>query len=70
MASRDENFMLRLSAGEKEAFKLASGMAGISLSAWVRERLRHAAIRELEAASRSIAFLDELGGGNDDSRED
>lgn len=48
---------LRLTTAEKAAFQEAAEMAGISLSAWMRERLRLVAIRELENASRSIPFL-------------
>lgn len=53
---------IRLEAGEKEAFKEAAEFAGIPLSAWVRERLRRAARRELEAAGRPIPFLKHLYG--------
>jgi hypothetical protein len=50
----------RVEAAEKQAFKDAADLAGIPLSAWVRERLRRAAIRELEDAARPIAFLPPL----------
>jgi hypothetical protein len=60
--ARNEAFLIRLTPGEKQAFKEAADVAGISLSAWVRERLRHSAIRELEAASKPIAFLQAPGG--------
>jgi hypothetical protein len=62
--ARNEAFLIRLSEGEKASFKDAADVAGISLSAWVRERLRHAAIRELESASKPIAFLQATGGRN------
>ena len=52
-----EMLQVRLNAGEKTAFEDAAGLAGIALSAWVRERLRLNAARELEAASRPVAFL-------------
>jgi uncharacterized protein (DUF1778 family) len=48
---------LRLQAEEKQAFQQAADLAGITLSAWVRERLRWAAIRELENADHQIPFL-------------
>ncbi len=48
---------VRMSNEEKQAFKDAAELAGIPMSAWIRERLRRAAIRELEDASRPIAFL-------------
>lgn len=47
----------RVDAAEKQAFKDAAELAGIPLSAWVRERLRRAAVRELEEAALPIAFL-------------
>jgi hypothetical protein len=52
-----EMLQVRLNTGEKTAFEDAAELAGIALSAWVRERLRLTATRELEAASRPVAFL-------------
>ena len=54
---RLERIELRVQPEEKQGFEDAAAIAGISLSAWIRERLRLAAVRELEAASRSIPFL-------------
>jgi uncharacterized protein (DUF1778 family) len=54
---RDESLLVRLEPDEKEAFKDAATIAGISLSSWVRERLRKVAKKELEEAERPIAFL-------------
>ena len=48
---------VRMSPDEKRAFQEAAELAGIPTSAWIRERLRRAAIRELEEASREIPFL-------------
>jgi uncharacterized protein (DUF1778 family) len=48
---------LRLSPREKKAFQDAAELSGIAVSAWIRERLRRAATRELEDAGREIAFL-------------
>lgn len=48
---------IRLQPDEKEAFEKAAELAGIALSAWVRERLRRAAIRDLSEAGLQIAFL-------------
>jgi hypothetical protein len=47
---------LRLLPMEKEAFQKAADLAGVALSAWVRERLRKAAVRELESAGLEIPF--------------
>lgn len=48
---------IRLEPSEKEAFEMAAQLSGIGLSAWVRERLRRAAIRDLTEAGKQIAFL-------------
>ena len=50
---------VRLDADEKQAFKDTADLAGLALSAWVRERLRLAARKELEGAGRTVAFLRE-----------
>jgi hypothetical protein len=42
---------------EKEGFSEAASVAGIPLAVWMRERLRLAAMRELEEVSRPIPFL-------------
>lgn len=55
--AKSERFHLRLSLEEKDAFSIAADLAGIPLSAWVRERLRLAAIRDLEGAGRSVPFV-------------
>ena len=54
---RDENVILAVSTVEKEGFRQAADLAGIGLSAWARERLRSAAIRELQEAGRKIPFV-------------
>ena len=54
---RDELIKVRTTPAEKKAFEKASDLAGLSLSAWVRERLRRTAIRELTEAGVQIAFL-------------
>lgn len=52
-----ETLEVRLEPGEKEGFRAAADIAGIDLSAWVRERLRRAARQELEEAQLPIPFL-------------
>jgi uncharacterized protein (DUF1778 family) len=52
---------LRLLPAEKEAFQKAADLAGVALSAWVRERLRSAARRELVEAGQQVPFL-QVGG--------
>lgn len=48
----------RTSEAEKHTFQAAADIAGIDLSAWIRERLRRAARRELEEAGRKVPFLE------------
>jgi antitoxin component of RelBE/YafQ-DinJ toxin-antitoxin module len=54
---KSESVLMRLDPEEKEAFKQAAELAGITLSSWIRERLRRSAIKELEEAAIPIAFL-------------
>ena len=53
---------VRVSKAEKDAFQTAADIAGIAVSAWARERLRRAAVRDLQDASRPIPFLEKLNG--------
>lgn len=55
--TKSEYLDMRLEVAEKQAFRDAAELAGLDLSAWVRERLRLAARRELESANRAVAFL-------------
>jgi len=66
MKNKTENLLIRISSTEKEGFELAALLSGISVSSWVRERLRLAAIRELESAGRKVPFVPDipLGGSN------
>lgn len=50
-------FDMRMEVAEKRAFRDAADLAGLDLSAWVRERLRAAARKELEVAGYPVAFL-------------
>ena len=56
----DSILHLRLEPIEKKAFTDAANLAGIDLSSWVRERLRRAAVRELEEVGRIAAFLERM----------
>ena len=68
MRSRSEVLQIRITDDEKEGFELAAALAGISLSSWVRERLRLNAIRELESAGRRVPFVPEIPVGGKDGR--
>lgn len=56
--SRNLTVEFRVSELEKQSFQDAADLAGIDLSAWIRERLRTAAIRDLERAGRRIPFVE------------
>jgi predicted HicB family RNase H-like nuclease len=60
---KSEVLQIRISDTEKEGFELAAALAGISLSSWVRERLRLTAIRELEGAGRKVPFVPDISVG-------
>jgi antitoxin component of RelBE/YafQ-DinJ toxin-antitoxin module len=56
--ARDQLLQLRVDEAEKRGFQAAADLAGISLSSWIRERLRLAAIRDLESAGQKIPFVE------------
>lgn len=66
--AKGEYLEIRLEAAEKRAFRDAAELAGLDLSAWVRERLRVIARQELEGAGLIVAFLHKetasAGGGS------
>jgi hypothetical protein len=55
--TKDRVIQIRLSDDEKAGFETAAELAGIPLASWVRERLRLAAIRDLESAGIKIPFV-------------
>jgi len=59
---------IRISILEKKAFRDAAQLAGIPVSTWVRERLRLAAIRELEGAGRRVPFIAPIPLGGPDEQ--
>lgn len=58
---KGEYLDVRLDSAEKQAFKEAAELCGLSVAAWVRERLRAASRRELMDAGRTVAFLIQRG---------
>lgn len=54
---KGEYLQVRLTPEEKAGFENAAGLSGLALSAWVRERLRQAARRELEDARQPVPFF-------------
>jgi uncharacterized protein (DUF1778 family) len=55
-----ESLFIRLEKDEKQAFQDAAKISGAPLSVWVRERLRQAAIKELEAVGHPIEFFKKI----------
>ena len=56
--SKGELLQVRLEPREKQGFSDAAGLAGLALSAWVRERLRLVARQELQGMGKPIPFID------------
>jgi uncharacterized protein (DUF1778 family) len=54
---KTELIKARASKAEKQSFQQAADLAGLPLSAWVRERLRRAARLELQEAGKEIPFV-------------
>lgn len=48
---------VRIQGQERQAFKSAADLCGLEVSGWVRLRLREAAIKDLAAAGKKIAFI-------------
>jgi hypothetical protein len=63
---KSEGVLLRLGSAEKKGFVAAARIAGAPLAVWMRERLRQAAVKELESAGQPIPFLQHALKGNDD----
>ena len=55
--NRNDTILLRVSEYEKAGFAEAAELSGLSISSWVRERLRGSAIQELEKAGRKVPFI-------------
>lgn len=56
--AKQQVLQIRLTEAEKQGFQAAADLAGIPMSSWVRERLRLAAIRDLESAGQKIPFVE------------
>jgi len=56
-STKTRYLQVRVSDPEKTAFDAAAGLAGLDVSAWVRERLRLAARSELEGYGKPVSFL-------------
>jgi uncharacterized protein (DUF1778 family) len=63
--AKEQTIQIRLTEAEKRGFQAAADLAGIPLSSWVRERLRFAAIRDLESAGVQIPFVEPVRFGGE-----
>lgn len=55
--TKESTKQIRLSDADRETFQGAADLAGIPVSAWMRERLRQIARAELESAGKPVPFL-------------
>jgi len=56
--AKDNQILIKLSEPEKVGFKRAAELTGVGFSAWARQVLRTAAIKELQNAGEKVIFLD------------
>jgi uncharacterized protein (DUF1778 family) len=56
-SAKTRYLQVRVTDPEKEAFDAAADLAGLDMSAWVRERLRLAARNELGEYGKPVCFL-------------
>lgn len=61
-ATKDVPLPVRVEASEKAAFMEAAELEGLTLSGWVRNRLRAAARKELGEAGHEVPFLSRQSG--------
>lgn len=54
---KSEMVRIRVDSDERQAFQQAAELAGISVSAWMRERLRRAARIDLTDAGQQVPFV-------------
>lgn len=55
---KDYNLQVRLTQAERDTLKVAAQAAGLSVSAWLRDRLRRAARTELQSSGLKVPFLE------------
>lgn len=61
MQTYKKRILIRVSDLEKRGFSEAAESSGMSVSAWIRDRLRHAAAHELEQEGRIAPFITYVG---------
>ena len=54
---KTESIKMRIAPKERQTFDAAAKLAGISMSSWMRDRLRKIARQELVEAGQKVPFL-------------
>lgn len=55
----DDNIQVRMPKSEKETYRDAARLSGISVSSWMRDRLRKTARHELQSSGKRVAFIED-----------
>jgi hypothetical protein len=64
---KDTQILIKVSEPEREGFRRAADIAGIGVSAWARQKLRAAAIQELQTVGEKAAFLSSVSAEQNES---
>lgn len=56
------SLQVRLSQAERDTLRVAAETAGLSVSAWLRDRLRKVARQELQSSGVKVPFLETING--------
>lgn len=59
---KDYSLQVRLTQAERETLKVAAEAAGLTVSAWLRDRLRRTARLELQSSGIKVPFLEAQDG--------
>jgi hypothetical protein len=54
---KDTQILIKVSEDEREGFRRAADIAGIGVSAWARQKLRAAAVQELQTVGENAPFI-------------
>ena len=60
MTEKTDLIQVRMTTDEKLSFEKAAAVGGLTLSAWVRNRLRAAALNDLQRAGVKVPFVEAL----------
>jgi hypothetical protein len=59
---KNYSLQVRLTQAERETLKVAAEAAGLTVSAWLRDRLRRTARLELQSSGIKVPFLEAQDG--------